>query len=86
MHIMELMFSKQINKMLAAAEYEYDGLVKQWAAWIKGVPGVYAQGPTVESARDELASVLEDYLLSSLQEGKRIPGLIFPKKANVKIA
>lgn len=83
---MELMFSKYVNKMLAAAVYEYDGAVKQWATWITGVPGVYAQGVTVEAARDELASVLEDHLISSLQEGRHIPGLVFSKKANVKTA
>lgn len=72
--IMELMFSKYIEKTLSRAAYEYDGAVKQWAAWIEGMPGVYAQGPTVEDARRELSSVLEDHILVSLHEGRKIPG------------
>lgn len=68
------MFAKYIEKTLSRATYEYDGAVKQWAAWIEGMPGVYAQGPTVEDARRELSSVLEDHVLVSLQEGRRIPG------------
>ena len=73
------MFSKYIEKMLARATYEYDESVKQWAAWIDEVPGVYAQEPTVEGARKELASVLEDYILVSLSEGRRVPGFTFSK-------
>ena len=74
---MESTFSKYIERMLAKATYEYDESVKQWAAWVGDMPGVYAQAPTVEETRRELSSVLEDYVLVSLSEGKRIPGFIF---------
>ena len=73
---MELTFSKYIEKMLTKATYEYDKEVKQWAAWINEVPGVYAQAPTVEEARKDLVSVLEDHILVSLSEGKQIPGFM----------
>lgn len=78
---MELFLAKYIEKALEKATYEYDESVKQWAAWIEEVPGVYAQASTVEAARKELASVLEDYVLLSLSEGKRVPGFVFPKSA-----
>lgn len=78
---MELFLTKFIEKALEKATYEYDESVKQWAAWIEDIPGVYAQESTVEAARKELASVLEDYVLISLSEGKRIPGFMFSKSA-----
>lgn len=78
---MEFIFAKYIEKMLSQATYEYDESVKQWATWIDELPGVYAQAPTVEAAREELASVLEDYILVSLSEGKRVPGFVFSGSA-----
>ena len=66
--------------MLGQAIYEHDGTVNRWAAWIEGVPGVYAQGRTVEETRNDLASGLEAYLLVSLQEGITISGFKMPKK------
>lgn len=71
--------SEFIEKKLKEAVYEYDESVKSWATWIKGMPGVYGQGKTVEEAREELAEILEEYLLVSLKEGKTIPGFAFPK-------
>lgn len=81
---MQLLFSKYIEKMLARASYEYDEAVKQWAAWIEELPGVYAQGNTVEETRATLASVLEDYVLVSVAEKKRIPHFAFAKRLHAK--
>ena len=81
---MELTITKYIEKSLGKATYEYDEAVKQWAAWVDDVPGVYAQVPTVENTRRELASVLEDHILTSLNEGKNIPGFSFPKRTYAK--
>lgn len=64
-----------IQKLLQKAHYEYDSSIKDWVGWIAGYPGVYAQGRTVEDVRTDLASVLEDFLVMDLQEGKRIPGV-----------
>ena len=81
---MELALSKYIEKLLSRARYEYDDSVKQWAAWIEGLPGVYAQGQEVEETRQELASTLEEYILISISERKKIPGFEFSKKLYVK--
>ena len=77
---MNFLFSKFIEKMLGRATYEYDDTVRRWAAWIKGVPGVYAQGRNVEETRSDLASCLEEYLVVSLQEGAVVSGFKMPKK------
>lgn len=71
---MELKFYEYINKLLKNAHYEYDESVKEWAGWIEGFHGVYAQGKNIEEVRSELISVLEDYLLAHFQEGVKIPG------------
>lgn len=78
---MELTTVQYIHKLLRKAHYEYDPSVKDWVGWIVGYPGVYAQGRTVEDVRADLASVLEDFILLDLQEGKRIPG--FPTISRV---
>ena len=83
---MKLLFSEFIEKAIARAHYEYDDSVKHWAAWIEGFSGVYAQGKRVEDVRQELASVLEDYLLTSIWEGRRIPGFVLPRRSHAKTA
>ena len=40
---------------------------------IPGVQGVYANEPSLEACREELQSVLEDWILFSLQEGCSLP-------------
>ena len=77
---MNFLFLQFIEKMLGRATYEYDETVHQWAAWIEGFPGVYAQARSVEDARQDLASSLEEYLIISLKEGESVPGFAFPKK------
>ena len=81
---MELALLKYIEKSLNRAKYEYDDSVKQWIAWIEGLPGVYAQGQKVEEARQELASTLEEYVLISISEKKHIPGFELSRKLYVK--
>lgn len=71
---MELKLSRYIEQLLKRAHYEYDPSVKDWVGWIAGYPGVYAQGRTVENVRADLASILEDFIVLDLQEGKKIPG------------
>lgn len=78
---MESSFVQYIQKLLRRAHYEYDPSVKNWAGWIEGYPGVYAQAETVEEARADLISTLEDFLILDLQGGKRIPGVSVSPRA-----
>jgi len=71
---MESKFLNYINQLMKKAHYEYDASVKEWAGWIGGFPGVYAQGKSVEEVRSELMSAVEDYLLVDLKRGRKIPG------------
>ena len=63
-----------IERMLIKAEYRFDESVKEWAGWIKGMPGIYVQAKDLESARNQLAEVLEEYLFASFQEKKKVKG------------
>lgn len=81
---MELKLYQYINYLLNKAHYEYDPSVKSWCGWIKGFPGVYAQGKNIEETRAELISALEDYLLLELKEGVKIPGFNFSSRQYAK--
>lgn len=83
---MNLLLGQFIEKALSGAKYEYDNSVKQWAAWIDGFPGVYAQGKKIEGVRQELVLTLEEYVLVSLREGKQVPGFSFSRKSHAKTA
>jgi predicted RNase H-like HicB family nuclease len=63
-----------IEKMLERANYEYDKSVKMWTGSIAGVPGIYAQAEGVEEVRKELSEMLEENLLLSIQDRKKISG------------
>jgi predicted RNase H-like HicB family nuclease len=71
---MKLQVQNFIETQLARAEYKQDESVNSWVGWIKGLPGIYAQGDTLEDVRNELAEVLEEYLLMSLRENKSVKG------------
>ncbi len=70
---MELYLFNYINNMLKKASYEYDSATDSWCASVDELPGVYAQGDTVEDVRSELAEVIEEYVFVSLQEGHPLP-------------
>lgn len=76
---MNLVLLKFVEKQLGRAKYEYDESVHQWAAWVDGFPGVYAQAPSVEQAREDLASGIEEYVLISIRKGERIRGVALPE-------
>lgn len=59
-----------IETKISNAEYKFDKSVNEWVGWINDFPGIYAQGRTIESVRNELVEMLEDYLFISLQEGR----------------
>ena len=70
-----LKMQKFVEDKLSNAEYRLDDSVKEWCGWIKGFPGVYAQGDSVESVRQDLAEMLEEYVFVSLLKDKKVKGL-----------
>lgn len=66
------MLTAYINAAMKHAEYEKlsDGT---WYGEISCTPGVWANAPTLEEARDELRSVLEGWLLLGLRRGESLP-------------
>ena len=70
---MKLYIAQYIERLLRKAEYEYDPKTKSWCASVKDLPGAYAQADTVEEVRSQLAEVIEDYILVSLQEKHPLP-------------
>lgn len=70
---MELFIAKYIENLLKKAKYEYDDATNSWCASIDELPGAYAQADSVEEARNELASVVEDYIFVSLYERQQLP-------------
>lgn len=83
---MKLSLQQFIEKAITRAHYEYDDSVGRWVAWIDGFPGVYAQGKKVEEVRQELVSILEEYIFLGVREGKQIPGFVFSRKSHAKTA
>lgn len=73
-NIMKSYIISYIENFLRRAEYEYDKETKSWCASVKDLPGVYAQADSVEEVREQLAEVIEDYILVSLQEKHPLPG------------
>lgn len=71
---MKLYIAEYIENLLKKAEYEYDEETRSWCASVKELPGAYAQADTVEEAREQLAEVIEDYILVSLQDKQILPG------------
>lgn len=71
---MGLFISSYIENFLKKAKYEYDEETKSWCASVKDLPGVYAQADSVEETREQLAEVIEEYILISLQERRTLPG------------
>jgi len=72
---MKVKIQQFVEDKLEHAEYAFDEGVKQWAGWIKGFPGVYSQGKSIEGVRRELAEMMEEYILTTLQKKKKIKGL-----------
>lgn len=80
---MELKTQQFVEKALSKAEYKFDGSVKQWVGWIKGFPGIYAQEKNLESVRQTLAEMLEEFLFASFQQKRKVSG--FNIKTNLYV-
>lgn len=74
MRYMKLYITNYIENLLKKADYEYDKETNSWCAGVKELPGAYAQADTVEEVREQLAEVIEDYVLISLQQRQSLPG------------
>lgn len=70
---MKLFITSYIGNLLRQANYEYDEETKSWCASVDSLPGAYAQADSVEEVREELASVIEDYIILTLKEGRELP-------------
>jgi predicted RNase H-like HicB family nuclease len=51
----------------------------QYFGEIPSLKGIWATARDLESCREELQEVLEDWLVLKLRQGERVPGLIFEK-------
>ncbi|MEA2065418.1 MAG: type II toxin-antitoxin system HicB family antitoxin [Patescibacteria group bacterium] len=71
--MLNLFINNYIEQMLKKVRYEYDQETKSWCAILKELPGVFAQADTVEEARQQVAEVIEDYLIVSLQKNHKLP-------------
>lgn len=68
-----LFISHSVDSYLKDAQYEHDAETRQWCAWVERLPWAYAQADTVEDVRNQLAEVVEDYLLVSLYNQSSTP-------------
>ncbi len=72
---MKLYIQQYIETHLREASYEYDDQTQSWCAWIENIPGVYAQSKNLEDVRNQLAEVLEDFILVSFYNHELVTGL-----------
>lgn len=65
------MITKYLNEAMRRAKYKIleDG---SYYGWIEELPGVWAIGSSLEECREELQSVIEDWLLLGLRLGHNI--------------
>ncbi len=70
---MKLFINSYIEKLLKKADYEYDKTTKSWCASVDDLPGAYAQADTKRGVKEQLAEVIEDYILVSIHERKNLP-------------
>lgn len=78
-----MMLSKFLNKQLSRAKYKIlpDGV---YFASIPGLRGVWASARTLEDCREELQSVLEDWLIFKLRKRAMVPGLRLPLVSQIR--
>ena len=82
---MKLYIAQYVENLLRKAEYEYDKKTKSWCASVDDLPGAYAQADTVEEVREQLAQVIEDYILVSLREKQFLPGFKKPSLDKIHV-
>lgn len=68
-------FGRYIQAALRRATYDFDTETGVYVAHIPELAGVYAQAKTIETAREELAEVVEEWVLLGVQCGDVIPSI-----------
>ncbi len=68
------MISQYLNKALRRAHYAHldDGT---FCATVPGLRGVIATGASLEACRDQLAEVIEEWVLVRIAKGLSVPSL-----------
>lgn len=66
------MIAEYIKSALRQAQYEKMESGR-WFASIPVCPGCWAEGADIESSREELESVLEDWILIKIRHGDQMP-------------
>ena len=69
------MLIEYIKAAMKRAKYEIIEDPNPFYGEIPDLPGVWANGPTLEACRDELEEVVEGWLLLGLRRGHHIPVL-----------
>jgi predicted RNase H-like HicB family nuclease len=68
------MISRFVDRALRRARYrQVDG--GTFCATVSGLRGVIATGPSLEACRDQLAEVVEEWVLVRVARGLRVPTL-----------
>lgn len=68
-----IMISEYIQASLSRAHYEQLAEKREYFGEIPGFEGVWASAPTLESCRDELREVLEEWLLFRVHRNLSLP-------------
>ena len=68
------MLTRYVDKALRRAQYRplEDG---SYCATVRGLKGVIATGTTLEACRDQLAEVVEEWVLVRVSQGLGVPAL-----------
>jgi predicted RNase H-like HicB family nuclease len=69
------MLTEYIQTALESATYEMIEDSEPYYAEVKGLPGVWAAGKTLEECRRNLAEVIEGWILVRVKQGLQIPRL-----------
>jgi predicted RNase H-like HicB family nuclease len=68
------MITRFLDRALRRAQYrQVDG--GTFCATVSGLRGVIATGPSLEACRDQLAEVVEEWVLVRVARGLRVPAL-----------
>jgi len=84
------MLTDYIKAAMKRAKYKMVDDPNPFFGEIPELPGLWANGPTLEDCRDELKEVLEGWIIVSLYRGHKIPVLngidLNPQKKGIKKA
>ena len=64
------LLQKYIQAALKKAKYEFDEDAQNYVGYVEELPVCWAQGESVEETREELESVIEGWILLSIQRGE----------------